>query len=117
MLALAGSAGQREACDSRSVHNAADPAWRHRATAVCPSRQLLIFRARHTADRGIDVGAFGLYLIGIQTAPGDSAVPHARDEDATLVERGAVRLGSGPVDLDEDRVAVRRRSKHVGVEV
>src|SRR4051794_26571709 len=91
----------------------ADRAWL--PGRPCPT--LRILRARHPADRGVDVRAFGLQLIDVETAPRNPVVPHARDEDATLLERGAIRLGSGPADLEEDRVAVRGRPKDLGTEV
>src|SRR3954464_9916921 len=90
----------------------ADRAWL--PGLPCPT--LRILRARHPADRGVDVRAFGLQLIDVEAAPRNPGVSHARDEAATLLERGAIRLGSGPADLEEDRVAVRGRPKDLGTE-
>jgi hypothetical protein len=49
--------------------------------------------------------------------PCDAVVADAHDDDATLVKRRAVRLGSGPVDLHEDGVAVDRRPADLCLEV
>src|SRR4051812_18152213 len=73
------------------------------------ARALAVFSSRHAADDGVDVGPLALDLVDVETPPIDAVVADAHDEDATLVERRAVRLGSRPVDLHEDGVPIDRR--------
>ena len=49
------------------------------------------------------------------SACGPSTDSH--DQDAAFIERGTVRLGFRPADLDEDRAAVDRRSQELCAKV
>jgi hypothetical protein len=73
------------------------------------SSALTVFGTGHSADDGVDVGALALDFVGVETPPRDAVVADAHDEDATLLERRAVRLGPRPVDLHKDGVAIDRR--------
>ena len=53
----------------------------------------------------------------VETPPRDAVVAGAHDDDSTLLKRRAVRLGSRPVNLRKDGVALDRRPEDLCVEV
>src|SRR4051812_36905898 len=56
--------------------------------------ELTVLGTRHATDDGIDVRAFAFDFVDVEAPPGDAVLADAHDDDATLVERCAVRLGS-----------------------
>ena len=79
--------------------------------------ELPVLGTGHATDDGIDVFALSLDLVDVEASPGDVVIADAHDDDATLLERRAVRLGPRPMDLREDDVTVDRRPQDVAVKV
>ena len=52
-----------------------------------------------------------------KASPRDAVVADSHDQDAAFIERGTVRLGSRPADLDEDRAAIDRRAQELCAKV
>src|SRR5213078_309697 len=78
---------------------------------------LTVFATRHTADDGVNVRALHVNFVHVEASPCDAVATDPQDEHATLVERRAVLLGSRPVDLDKDAVAISRRPEGLCVKV
>ena len=91
--------------DQRAWREARDRLSRRRSRrAAAPA--LTVVRTRHAPDDGVDVGALAFDFVDVETPPRDAVVADAQDDDTTLLERRAVRLGARPVDLR------RRRCRH-----
>jgi len=90
---------------------------KNRSNPAGQRRRLVAFGTGHAAHDRVDAGISARDLVDVQPAPCDAVVANAHGDDAALVERRAVGLGPGPVDLDQDGVGIDRRSHGVRVEV
>src|SRR6478735_2161814 len=89
---------------------------RYDATRI-PQGELIVVGTGHPADDGVDICALVLDVVDVEATPTDAILADAHDQNAALIERGAVRPGSRPVDLEEDSVAVDRGTEYLCMKV